>query len=142
MRFTIKGTDKLRQALTSRLPDVAARELAGALNVEAELIMTDSKTNYAPRNLGTLADSAFVEPPVRKGYTITSVLAYGGAASAYALAVHEHPSAHSPPSWAGKSATDIRWNVHGPDATKYLERPLNAAEKGLANRLARRMTIR
>lgn len=62
------------------------------------------------------------------GYTV----AYGkdGDASAYALAVHETPSKHDPPTWQGKR---VQFNTGGP---KFLERPYRQRVGTLFARMA------
>ncbi len=107
--------------------------MVGPLNLEAELIMTEAKQNtpVAPDG-GTLRASGHVQPPKITGSTVVFTLGFGGAASAYALAVHEHPSKHSPPSWAG----GVTWNVGGP---QFLKNAMNKAEAGLGRRVARNL---
>ena len=114
---------------------VTPQALAAALNIEAELAMTDSKRNtpVAPGG-GTLRSSGRVQKPEIRGSNVSVTLGYGGAASAYALAVHEFPSKHSPPSWQGKSA--LNWNVGGP---KFLENAVKQREKTLGRSVARRL---
>lgn len=123
-------------AVQKRIDRVVNRfgdRLITALYRRAEMIMTVSKRDFVPVDMGTLRASGHVSPPERRGREISVTLAYGGAASAYALAVHEHPSRYSPPSW--KAAKNVRFSPtgHGP---KYLERPLMAAVGTLAADLA------
>jgi hypothetical protein len=123
--FQIEGLDRVLQRAELTVRDIG-RELAAATYEEAEAIMADSKENYVPIDLGTLKNSGYVEPPQIEGDTIVVRMGYGGAAKAYALAVHEHLSEHSPPSWkkAGGAGVTFSPSDHGP---KYLERPLLAA---------------
>jgi hypothetical protein len=107
--------------------------LASALYVEAQEIMTEAK-QAAPIDLGTLRASGHVNKPKVSKTGASVQLGFGGAAAAYALAVHEHPSEHSPPSWQ----SGVRFNQGGP---KYLERPVREAQKGFADRLARHMKL-
>ena len=100
-RCTVKGGDKVKKGLTSTLKDLEKQQLQ-AIKVEAELIMTDSKQNYVPVDKGTLRQSGTVGDPVRNEDEITISMGYGGAAAAYATALHEHPSESSPPTWEGK----------------------------------------
>lgn len=53
----------------------------------------------------------------------------GGPEFPYAVAVHEHPSLHDPPSWRGKS---VHFTTGGP---KFLERPFKEAVEGLRTNL-------
>lgn len=140
MKVELTITDAaLRRALRAagaRAPSAAA----AAVLEEAERIMGDSKANYVPVDLGTLRASGSVAAPVLTARGASVTLGYGGAASAYALAVHEHLSGYSPPSWVAAEASGnpvtFSPSGHGP---KYLERPLLAAARGAAERLARSM---
>ncbi len=118
------------------MPVKALLALKAGLYREGETIMTASKriTPVAPDG-GTLRASGFVEQPKVSKNAVTVELGFGGAAKAYALAVHEHPSKHSPPSWKN----GVTWNVGGP---KYLERPVNEAEQGFGKRVAKEMERR
>jgi hypothetical protein len=70
---------------------VTLNDLAMALYASGEAVMTDSKENYVPVVDGTLRGSGFVEEPKLKGSTLSVTLGYGGAASEYAVVVHEAP---------------------------------------------------
>ena len=132
VEFERQGVDKMLRILVSA-PGVAAKALGSALGNEAEDIMAESVNVYAPFDLGTLTGnkSAFVDNPVVKGNKVSVEMGYGGDAAAYALAIHEHPSRHSPPSWEGK---EIHWRRAG-SGPKYLEKPVLAAEKGFGRRI-------
>jgi hypothetical protein len=134
IKFESQKVDRALRRLIKRAPEAAAQ----ALRVEAELVMTDSKQNYVPVDLGTLRASGHVNEPEIKGKNISCVLSFGGAASPYALAVHEHPSASSPPSWQGKTIGDIDWSPAG-RGPKYLEKPLRAAIPKLPARVGERI---
>jgi hypothetical protein len=123
---------KLRK-LADKYPD----RMMGALRVEAELIMTDSKQNYVPRKLGTLRGSGYVNEPEVKSGEIVIEMGFGGAAKDYALAIHEYPSSHDPPSWKG---ADVTFHPEGHGA-KYLEIPLKNAVAGIGERLAQRLKV-
>lgn len=138
MSFEIKGMRELERKL-ARIGASAPRAIAPALEVEAELIMTDSKENYCPvaPDGGTLRASGKVDRAEIRGGDVSVGMGYGGPAAPYAEAIHEHPSGASPPSWRGKTL-----NFHlGGDRRKYLERPLMQAKAGLAGRLARRIRV-
>lgn len=115
-------------ALTGRVPDAAAKSLYKRGNG----IMSVSKRDHVPVDLGPLRASGHVTEPERKGHKVSVTLAYGGPAAPYALAVHEHLSEHSPPSWRH---TDVQFSPagHGP---KYLEKPMMAALPTLAHDVA------
>lgn len=137
--LTITGTKEL-QAVLARISGNVPLTAARALFEEAEAIMADSKEHYVPVDLGTLKNSGHVELPKIDVDGVSVQLGYGGAAKAYALAVHEHLSVHSPRSWkaAEASGRGVHFSPagHGP---KYLERPLLAAARGFSKRLADRI---
>lgn len=137
MSIKWEGLDKLQKRLKESGDD-AVRDLARGLKVEGELIMTASKrvTPVAPDG-GTLRASGHVREPHIRGTRAEVVLGFGGGASEYALAVHEHPSRHSPPSWKGKV---INWNAAG-TGPKYLEKPVNDAAKGFGRRVAKHLDL-
>lgn len=124
-------SDQMRRRLTEIAAAFPGR-VVGAAYREGERIMTESKEHHVPVDLGDLRNSGHVQKPRREGHTIVIDLAYGGEAAAYALAVHETPSKHDPPSWVGKR---VRFSPAGHGA-KYLERPLMAAVPGMAKRIA------
>ena len=130
--FTMEGLDQLTRRL-DKSGKLSAQAMAGPLFLEAGLIMTKA-IKLTPVDVGTLQTSGKVQRPKITRTTATVTLGFGGAASAYALAVHEHPSKHSPPSWdEGASFTS-----GGP---KYLERPVKEARKGFGRRVARHLDL-
>lgn len=136
MSFEFKGSKAMQKKL-KRIADKTPDRVKAALRIEAELIMAKSKQDYVPVDLGTLRSSGFVNDPVRKGKEVSVEIGYGGAASAYALSVHEQPSQYDPPSWRGKT---IEFNPSG-RGSKFLERPFMEALPGLAERVAKRLDI-
>lgn len=128
-----EGLDKFQRFLRDT-PKIVLRDVEAALFQEGENIMGDSKEN-TPVALdgGTLRASGHVkDPKTRRGKTEVT-LGYG---TVYALAVHETPSKHDPPSWVGKTIT---FNVGGP---KYLENAMKKAAKGFGGRLKRKVLDR
>lgn len=112
--------------LAKKFPD----NVLGAVYVVGQRIMTVSKRRcpVAPDG-GTLRATGTVGRPVRRGRAITILLSYGGGvADAYAIAVHEHLSEYSPPSWviAESSGRGIVWSSDG-TGPKFLEGPINEA---------------
>jgi hypothetical protein len=130
--FRLEGLEKLLARLKPA-PTKATVQLGGALNLEGELIMTKAKRR-TPVDLGTLRASGFVTEPKLSRNKARVILGFGGAASSYALAVHEHPSRHSPPSWS----QGVDFTVGGP---QYLRTPVKNAQKGIGRRLARHLDL-
>lgn len=122
VRVKLDGIDKLERVLRN-LDRITQNALANALTVEAEAIMANSKKYHVPVDTGTLRASGRVMPPEIKGGVVSIELGYGGAASAYALPVHELPD-------------ETNW-TQAYSGSKYLERPVVNAAKGLERRLAR-----
>lgn len=122
--FDLRGDREMRRKLEA-LEKAFPRRVAGALRQEAEVIMTRSKRDFVPVDLGTLRSSGHVEDPkIGVDGTISVTLAYGSAAAPYALIQHENP--------------DFRHTV---GTWKYLEKPLRAAKGGMEARLARRLKL-
>ena len=132
MEFDIKGSNLMMGRLRMASKDFP-RELSIAVRrvVESD-ILTPAKERLVPVDFGPLRSSGTVLEPVVKGDTISVTVAFGGPAAPYALAVHEHPSEHSPPSWKGK---DI---VFSPASAgpKFLEKAVKETERTVARRVA------
>ena len=105
-----------------------------AMTEEANAVLEDSKANYVPKKDRDIEKSGKVVTNW-KGRTFSAYVQFGGPKAPHALAVHEHPSMHSPPSWNGKI---INFKTGG---TKYLSRPLSKAKSGMSGRLARKMKV-
>lgn len=132
--FEIEGVEAMKRRL-AEVSEHLIGELKAALRLEAEQVMTRSKRDFVPIDLGALRASGNVGPVEKKGKDLEVTLSFGGQSAPYALAVHEHPSVHSPPSWRG---TVVRFSPPG-RGPKYLERPLKDAIEGMEDRIARRM---
>lgn len=111
----MKGTSdmiaKLKQ-IQAKFPD----RVGAALFQIASQIMTEAKRRCpVAADGGTLRASGFVSPPVRNGRSVSVTMSFGGAAVAYAIAVHEHISAHDPPSWKimVENGRMIQWTSSG-----------------------------
>ncbi len=118
--FTIQGSSKLRAALQAAGP-LARDAMAAAMVQEQEQIMAAAKI-LTPVDTGVLRASGTVLPPVVAGNQIEVVSGFGGAASAYAVPVHERLGA-----------------VHKTGQAKFLEQPFLAATAGMGSRLAARV---
>lgn len=127
-----KSKDTISQQLDKLAAKYGSTLIGAALYRRAQGIMADSKEHYVPVDLGTLKSTGKVHPPEYLGRQVTVALTYGDAATAYALAVHEHPSKYSPPSWQG---TQVTFSPSG-TGPKYLEKPLMAAVPTLPHELA------
>jgi hypothetical protein len=122
LEFTITQDDLLA-GLTAHIDDIMdAAE--GAVTEIGNEVITDAKETYVPVDSGNLRASGYVDDPVRTPDTIELVMGFGGAAASYALAIHEHPSAISPPSWLAKEGRgeQIQWSKPG-TGPKYLQTP-------------------
>lgn len=122
MSVTLRG----REEMISRIKRVARRfpdRVLGALRVEAEIEMTESKRRV-PVEHGTLRASGFVEVE-RRGNQMGATLSYGGAAEDYAIVQHERLDYLHP---------------RGGQA-KYLESVLNESQPYMAARIARRLNL-
>ena len=95
--------------------------IAGSLNEIGDEIMVVSD-RQVPYDVTNLQKSGKNYGPEIRGSEVTVTLGYGGAGMAYALAVHETPSAYDPPSWVGK---DVQFR-HGRKA-HYLSDPVKQA---------------
>lgn len=122
VNFKLTGVNEMLAKLkqfSAKFPD----RVATALYREAQIEMTESKRRV-PVDTGVLRSSGFVQEPVRSGRNISVTLGYGGAASSYAVPVHENLEAFHP---------------HG--QSKYLESVLDESAPHMAKRLARRINL-
>lgn len=133
----VTGFDELLEGI-ERVGVSARTALGGALFLEGSGILSLSQQQYVPVQYGALRNSGVVMVPVWDGNTVRVVLGFGGAASAYALAVHEHLSAHSPRSWKTAEAAGhpVQFSHGGP---KYLERPFVERASDLTARVGERI---
>lgn len=92
VKFTISGLDEARKKL-SALAKNYPKKLKTGLVTWGEIVMTRSKEEFVPIDTGALKNSGMVTPAPDR---IAITLSYGGAASAYAVPVHENPHAHHP----------------------------------------------
>lgn len=122
VEFDLKGTEEVLAKL-AKLAREAPFVSAQALRIEAEVIMTRSKAEFVPVDLGTLRSSGRVrQSKFRPGGDIEVELSFGGAAAPYALIQHE----------------ELRFR-HKVGEAKYLEKPVMAAIPGMNDRLAKRI---
>ena len=137
MSFKFVGMSKARKQLKA-MPDKALRALGEAVFIEGQKIRTEALSRV-PVDLGTLKSSIFVDRPVYKGPIVSVTIGAGGQAAAYAAAVHEYPSAASPPSWVGANVTFSARKGKGP---KFISNPVQEAERGFGRRVGRTLERR
>lgn len=155
--WSLTGVKEMRDRL-KKLAANYPKRVAQAVYIEASIIMTESKRRcpVAPDG-GTLRASGIVHLPeigttrtgpsgefhAGDGSNISVTMSYGGAAQAYALAVHEHLSEHSPWTWviAELSGRGINWNADG-TGPKFLEGPINEALPHIGYRIAKRIALK
>lgn len=126
MKLTVKGIDTVNRnllQLARQMPVVAAQSLNGV----AEETMTDAKRR-TPVETGTLKRSG----KVHKHATPRRLVAELSFGTEYAIAVHEHPSKHSPPTWKGKV---INWSQSG-TGPKFLENAIKFTALWFEERIA------
>lgn len=111
------------------------KDTAKAVRYEVEKIGTKADREHVPVDTGTLRASKYIDGPTIEGDSIEVTIGYGGAASAYAAAVHENPSQHDPPSWEGVA---VQFHPRG-RGRKFLQIPLNEAMSGMSDRIAERI---
>lgn len=114
--FKLTGVEAGEAAL-DHLAVAVVPTVAGSLYRSGEHVMTQSKEQFVPVDTGTLRSSGAVELETSESLVIVR-LGFGGAASAYALAVHESNK-----------------NYKGGRSWKYLETPLNSEIPEINRRL-------
>ncbi len=122
----MKGVEEMIGTLR-RVADQFPDKVGAALYQIAQQILTEAKRRCpVAADGGVLRASGMVSKPVRSGRSISVTISFGGAAMAYAIAVHEHLSAHSPPSWitAERLGHGIHWTTPG-TGPKFLESVIN-----------------
>jgi hypothetical protein len=117
LKLNVKGFRELKKALKQQGPR-AEQSLARALFTEGERIMTEAK-RLTPVDTGALRASGHVQKPVIRRGRIEVTLGFGGPSAPYAVIVHEN--------------LNVRHQV---GQAKFLEKPLNEAARGLAERIA------
>lgn len=145
--ITFSGGDAMRGRLTG-LAAQAKGAIARVLYEEGHDVLRESQERV-PVDLGVLKTSGFVTTPEWTGDTARVTVGYGGAASAYAAAVHEHMGIGSavvggggevglsdfdPPSWklAEAQGHGVHFSGGGP---KFLESVLHEHEPTFAARM-------
>jgi hypothetical protein len=127
----LEGMDAVLSALV-KLDDGAAPALREALYTDA-IELGSEADELVPRDTGTLAASQFVTSEI-DGTTVTATCGYGGAASAYALSVHENPRSGQTGGVSPSGKKYKHWATVG--QWKYLEQPFKRRTNGFTARIA------
>ncbi len=103
IQVTVQGLSEL-MAKSAHAQEVIMKSLAKGVYREGELVMSRSKDEFVPVDLGALKSTGHVEEPVITGTTVTVEMGYGGPSGVatadgkdyvgYALYVHEDEGAH------------------------------------------------
>lgn len=139
--FTLRGVADLKHKLTD-ISRKSRENLSLAALEEAESIAERSRNEYVPIDTGNLASTIkVISGELAQGrnelgqYTSGSAIEVrviaGDDTTPQALAIHEHPSQSSPPSWEG---VDVQFQPSG-RGSKFLELPLNESIGGMAERV-------
>ncbi len=107
-----------------KVGDRAAKEATAALFIEAQEILTRSRQDFVPVDMGILRSDSGVTNPTRSAKAEVTIWYGAGPAEKYAIPQHER--------------LDFKHTVGGP---KYLERPLLEAVSGMAARLGKRVNL-
>ncbi len=135
MKLEFTGTLELAKTLQG-LGQAAPQAVGEALFDEGNELLNDSK-EYVPVDFGTLRNSGHVEPPKQVGHDIQVMVGYGGAAAAYALAVHENPRSGKTGGVSPSGKKYQHWATTG--QWKYLETPFKIRVAGYSSRMANRL---
>ena len=144
--FRLSGLDKIQGAVAALERSYKLR-VAEALVDEAQKVLEDAQDNYVPVEDGDLRDSGKVARPVITPDNITVDISFGTTAdtAAKAVAIHEHPSPSTPPSWRNvrNERGQFRRVRFSPEGTgpKYLEKPLRAASTNLLGDVGQRVRL-
>lgn len=123
MQLIIQGDKEMVQklkAFAKEFPD----KIGKSIYKRAEKVMTVSKREYVPVDLGILRGTGHVDPPEISGGNVSVQLSYGGPAAPYATEQHENER-----------------YIHEHGEWKYLEKPLMAAARTMANDIARDLKL-
>lgn len=139
--FTLRGVADMKRNLTD-ISRSARENLSIAAMAEAESIAERSRNEFVPINTGNLASTIKVVSgnlaqgrndlgQFTSGSAVEVKIIAGDDSTPQALAIHEHPSPHDPPSWEG---VNVKFQPSG-RGPKFLELPLNEAIGGMADRV-------
>lgn len=141
-------------AVTQRLKDISSQMKSNAYQSALEMaeIIAEKAREYCPEGTETRADQDKLIDTIRvveresgieqgrndigqftSGATITFAIIGGNERTPHFLAVHEHPSRYSPPSWDGVT---VHFRKGGP---KFIERSLNEEAGSVIDKLGRKV---
>lgn len=123
------------------LPKAAKEEGAQALYAFTREKVEAVAIDRAPMEAGTLRGTIETLPPVITSKDVRVTVVAGGPAAPYAIAVHEHLSEHSPPTWqaAETNGGGVTFQVGGP---KFLESALNDAVPSMSGDVGKRFRVK
>lgn len=125
--FTIRGLNSMEDKLRKLILNSKA-DMLRSFTLELEKALTLTKRKYVPVDKGPLRSGGRVVSVKRVGNELQGVIAFSGP---QALAIHEHPSSSSPPSWRG---ADVVFSPAG-TGEKYISRGLNESSEGMPERI-------
>lgn len=125
VKFTVKGAGSWKSYLSRYAKEEPKKLRAAMYRVAETKIMKRAKDEFVPVGDGDLRSSGRTEIK-GSGFSGVVTLSFGGPGASHALAVHEHISEHSPPSWvkAEESGNPVVFSPSG-RGPKFLERPFN-----------------
>jgi len=139
----VEGIDILVKTLRDMGDRV--REIYGVALYQEGLVVAAEARRVCPvaphgSSAGVLRDTIQTHEAEVSENNITVAITAGGPATPYAIAVHEHLSESSPPSWkkAEASGKGIHWNAAG-TGPKFIEKPLLAMKQTMGDRIAARV---
>lgn len=138
--FTLCGVDDCHRRLVTIDRDVRDA-LSDAALAEAEHVVERARDEFVPIDTGNLRDTIHVVKGslsqgrdtggrYTEGSVVEVIVTAGDDSTPQAIAIHEHPSPHDPPSWQG---VNVQFNPAG-RGPKFLERPLLESLSGMAER--------
>lgn len=139
--FTLRGVADLKRNLVD-ISRSTRENLSTAAMEEAESIAERSRNEFVPIDTGNLASTIKVVKgdlsqgrselgQFTSGAVVEVKIIAGDDTTPQALAIHEHPSQYSPPSW---ESVNVQFQPSG-RGPKYLERPFNEAISGMVERV-------
>lgn len=132
--------DQLAKRLV-KLPASMHKQAGKALYAFAKGVIVPAAKDNAPMMDGILRGTIDALPPVVEGKNVVVRVVAGGPDAPYAIAIHEHLSEHSPPTWvaAEESGKGVRFQVGGP---KFMERALNDNQSKIPGHISGNVDIK